>query len=116
MKESARKQIYLRQASRALLRELAATRHGGNESAAIEAALQLYAVADPLARQALITDAVLALATAQVPDERFDPADDNRAEGPTVLLAGLLDPDAAAGIATALSVLWTRWVLEGKGL
>lgn len=68
-------------------------------------------------RQDEIMAAILDVATAIVPDERYDPADDPRAEGAYAQLAHLLeDPVTAGAILRALRELWRRWVQEQAGL
>lgn len=101
---SKRKNIYVQDSAGALLSRLAADYHGGNESATIAAALDSY-IMQLSTRGDLIRQAVLALAAAQQPDERFDPADDTRAEAPHLLLAALLDETAARAIGSALAEL-----------
>lgn len=101
---SKRKNIYIQDSDAALLTRLAASYHGGNDSACIAAALTAY-VEILTEREDVIRRAVLDLAAAQQPDERFDPADDNRAEAPHLLLAALLDETAARAIGSALAEL-----------
>lgn len=103
-----RKNIYVGEADRALLDRLAAEYHGGNDSAAYSAALHAY-VATLAGREALIAQAVLDLAAAIEPDGAADPAEDERAERPHLLLAALLDESAARAIGHALNALWLRW-------
>lgn len=69
-----------------------------------------------LLRRAAIADAVVALGQSYEPDGQYDPADDPRPEESARALAALIDEGAAAGVASGLMSLWTRWVLEQKGL
>lgn len=102
-----RKNIYLTDDTRALLGTVATRYHGGNESAAIAAAL-----AHHLERPALLRQAILDLAAAIEPDERYDPSDDPRTIAPTLRLMALLDAQAASAIGDALNELWVRWSLR----
>lgn len=104
---SKRKNIYVQDAAGALLSRIAADYHSGNESATIAAALDVY-LGSITTRGDLIRATVLALAAAQQPDERYDPADDNRAEAPHLLLAALLDETAARAIGNALVELMAK--------
>jgi hypothetical protein len=62
-----------------------------------------------------ITQAVIAVGHAVAPDERYDPADDPRIEEAVVPLAALLGSlPAAEGVASALAVLWSEWLLKEK--
>ena len=62
---------------------------------------------------AVVADAVAAVALAVEPDERYDPADDDRAEEPVLRLAQLLGSlPAAEGVAQALRLTWTRWAIK----
>lgn len=61
----------------------------------------------------LIRQAVLDLAAAVEPDERYDPADDPREAAAVAQLAMLLgNHPAAEAISEALMMLWTRWYLR----
>lgn len=95
-----------------LLRQLASQQHQGNASATIAAALEAYATMNDQ-RSNLIRQAVLELAAAAEPDERYDPAEDNRAEQPHLLLASLLDDQAAQAIGSALRELSRRRLRGG---
>lgn len=105
---SQRKNIYLTPETRSLLSTIAERYHDGNESAAIATALAAYT-----ARGDLIRQAVIDLAEATEPDERYDPADDTRGERPHLALAALTDEVTARAIGDALSEIWQRWALGG---
>ena len=105
-KRYGRKNSYLAPDARSLLSAVADRYHDGNESAAIAAALSTST-----SRGDLICQAVLDLAAAVEPDERYDPADDTRAEQPHLTLAALTDEVTARAIGDALSVLWQRWTM-----
>jgi hypothetical protein len=65
----------------------------------------------------MVAAAVLNLAAAIEPDERFDPAEDTRESEAFTLLASLLgSAPAAQGITRALNELWLRWVLERRNV
>lgn len=99
-----RRQIYLPPDDDGLLTRLAEQYHDGNASATIIAALHVYA-----SREALIQKAMLDLAEAIQPDERYDPADDDRGAAPHLVLASLLGESDARAIRNALSALRARW-------
>jgi len=108
-----RKNVYVPDADWALVAQLAATAHGGNESAVYSAALRAYA-AGMAEREDVIAQAIRDLAAAIEPDERFDPAADSRAEAPYLVLAALLDEAAARAIRRALNDVWLRWQLPAQ--
>lgn len=63
----------------------------------------------------LVRQAVLDLAIAVEPDERYDPADDPRESEAVTALAALLGSYVTAeACAEALAIIWTRWCLGQK--
>jgi hypothetical protein len=76
--------------------------HYGDDSATMRAALLCLELQQSHLRD-LVRQAVLDLAAAVQPDERYDPADDPRPEQATLALAALLGSiSAAEGVALAL--------------
>jgi len=102
---------------RRLLRLVETT--GSDAAEIVRAALILYELQHSLLRDQ-VRDAVLSLALALLPDERNDPAVDDRREQAERFLAELLDSTyAAQGIAEALNLLLhsdneERWNISPK--
>lgn len=90
-----------------LIREAAAAE--GISAGELVRALARDGLADRSALADLVRIAVLDLAAAVAPDERFDPADDPREGAAVGRLAALLgSASAAQGVADALHELWAR--------
>ena len=67
---------------------------------------------DAVELQLRIRDAIIAMAAAMMPDERYDPADDPRTEEPARALVDLFGEIEARGIIEALTIVQSQSYLR----